>query len=95
MKKQALVGSFVFGTMMILPLPLAQADPPSPHSGDPNLCASNPAFHHMHDDDNTDKHCQGVAYNDFGGGGGFDKTDTDGDGQPDGRDNFPNDPGQQ
>lgn len=75
--------------------PVAQADPPSPHQGDPNLCASNPAFHNSHDDNDKDKHCESVSLNDFGGNGGFDKTDTDGDGQPDARDHHPSDPGQQ
>lgn len=68
-KEKFVVGSFVFGAMMILPLPSASADPPGPHNGDPNLCASNPAFHNAHDADNKDKHCQDTAMNDFGGGG--------------------------
>lgn len=70
----------------------AQADPPDPHGGDPNICASNPAFHNGHDADNKDKHCQDTSLNDFGGGGApF--GDRDGDGVPNGVDADSNDPG--
>lgn len=87
-KEKFIVGSFVFGAMMILPLPMASADPPGPHNGDPNLCASNPAFHNAHDADNKDKHCQDTTMNDFGGGGApnsggpVEEPPTDGGGLP-------------
>lgn len=61
--------------------PLAHADPPLPHQGDPNLCMSNPAYHRAHDADNKSKQCQGTAMNDYGGGGGM--PDENGNGQDD------------